>query len=79
MQLFAGETTYHTASRQKALKDILRGYEASLGPAVADPQCIVDSRANSHLFQYSDLETACRDLASEEQQVIREKEERTSY
>lgn len=78
MQLFAGETIYHTTPRQKALKDILRGNDASLGPAVADPQYIVDSRANSHLFQYSDLETACRDLAREEQQLIREQEENTS-
>lgn len=70
LQLFAGETSYSTISRQEALKDILRGHEASRGPVVADPAHLVDSRGNSHLLQYSDLERACRELAREKRQVI---------
>lgn len=74
LQLFAGETLYRTQSRYEAVKDILRGFGATLGPAVADPEHIVDARGNSHLFQYSGLEAACRELAREEQQVIRASE-----
>jgi hypothetical protein len=70
MQLFAGETMYPTEICHEALKEILRGPEVSLGPAVADPAHIVDARGNSHLLQYSDLENACRQLAREEQKLI---------
>jgi hypothetical protein len=74
MQLFAGEVDYRTNSRFEALKTILRGPEVLLGPVAADPEHIVDARGNSHLLSHSELEKACRELAREAQQLIRNEE-----
>lgn len=74
MQLFAGEVDYRMNSRFEALKMILRGPEVLLGPVAADPEHIVDARGNSNLLSHSELEKACRELAREAQQLIRNEE-----
>jgi len=78
LQLFAGEAMYGTQTRHEALKNILRGFELSLGPAMVDPEYIVDARGNSHLLPYSDLEKACQELAREEPQVVQDEEDAAS-
>jgi len=65
MQLFAGETVYRTPPRRAALKMILRGQENEDGGVLVEPDHLVEARGNNHLLPYSDLETACRELARE--------------
>lgn len=69
VQLFAGETTYRTASRREALKAMLLARKCHINKVViaanAEPEHLVEMRGLHHQMSYSDLEKICITVSCE--------------